>query len=565
MRIAMLTWESLHSIAVGGVAAHVSELAEAMAQAGEEVHVFTRSAPDQSPYEFIDGVHYHRCTYPPCDDFVDDVNAMCRAITQQVFETEDHIGPFDVVHAHDWLTANAMIWIKQARGRRSMLTIHSTEYARCGNSFPDGIARRIREQERAGTYWADRVIAVSTATKDEICWMYEVPNWKTAVLFNGVKRERFDTKDESRCAALREQYNIGKNEPTVLFCGRLAHQKGPDLMLEAMPDVLATRPNTKFIIAGDGDMRTRLEQRARELNIQHAVRVLGYRNGNELPQLFHLADAVCVPSRNEPFGIVVLEAWSASKPVVVTHVGGPAEYVDHEQTGLKVFPTVDSVAWGLKTMLNDLKRGNEMGQRGRLLVEANFGWDVTAQKTLCLYDPDRPYPETAVTESTTEAVAQIAEPKPEPVQTTGYALSEPAPVNGSNGHADSIEHALRTLVVDSVERLEDDWFNENELAEDGGSEARALRFVAEVTLRPMRQWRNGAANGHGPAPSNHRRIDVRRERRAADAVEHRHAPARHPEQTGTSKGRHATRRCAQSTHTASHKPAAPALAATDAE
>jgi glycosyltransferase involved in cell wall biosynthesis len=85
-----------------------------------------------------------------------------------------------------------MIWIKQARGHKCVFTIHSTEYGRCGNSFPGGRSVRIREQERAGTYWADKVITVSQVTKDEIVWMYEAPESKITVINNCVNWKRFD-------------------------------------------------------------------------------------------------------------------------------------------------------------------------------------------------------------------------------------------------------------------------------------------------------------------------------------------------------------------------------------
>ena len=133
MRIALLSWESLHSIAVGGVAAHASGLAAAAARKGHQVHVFARGSLDLKCHDRIDGVHYHRCVYPPDGDFLDDVNNMCRSIVDRVFEVEDLAGHFDIVHAHDWLAANAMIWIKQGRRRTCLLTVHSTEYARCGN------------------------------------------------------------------------------------------------------------------------------------------------------------------------------------------------------------------------------------------------------------------------------------------------------------------------------------------------------------------------------------------------------------------------------------------------
>ena len=93
MRIALLTWESLHSIAVGGVAVHVTELAAALERKGHEVHVFTRMrwAGDWQ-YVRIDGVHYHRVPYAGASDIVDDVNNMCRGFVSAVFATEDYMG-----------------------------------------------------------------------------------------------------------------------------------------------------------------------------------------------------------------------------------------------------------------------------------------------------------------------------------------------------------------------------------------------------------------------------------------------------------------------------------------
>jgi glycosyltransferase involved in cell wall biosynthesis len=388
MRVAMLSWESLHSVAVGGVAVHVSELAAALTRKGHRVHVFTRRMYGQRGHDCIDGVHYHRCAYLPHNDFVDDVNNMCRAFVDRVFEVEDFVGHFDVVHAHDWLSANAMIWIKQGRTHNCILTIHATEYARCGNTFPSGRSARIRDQERAGTYWADRIIAVSQATKDELVWMYEVPDWKTSVIHNGVRPKRFDiTTDPGED---KRRYQIAPLDPTVLFCGRLTWQKGPDLLVEAIPDILQTQPAAKFIFAGAGDMRAGLEARVRQLGIAHAVRFLGYQNGEDLIHLFKLADVVCIPSRNEPFGIVVLEAWSACKPVVVTQVGGPSEYVRHEVDGLKIEANPNSIAWGLGTIFSDFERARWMGRNGRKAVDESFTWDTIVEKTLAVYKEVRP-------------------------------------------------------------------------------------------------------------------------------------------------------------------------------
>jgi glycosyltransferase involved in cell wall biosynthesis len=428
MRIALLSWESLHSITVGGVASHVSELAAALERKGHETHIFTRMAPGQRYYERIDGVHYHRCPYPRHPDFVDDINNMCRAFVDQFFVVEDMVGRFDVVHAHDWLTANAMIWIKQGRGHRGILTIHATEYARCGNAFPNGRSQRIRDQERAGAYWADRVIAVSHATRSEIAWMYQVPDWKTDVVYNGVSPHRFDSSVDP--GEVKKQHGIGPLDPMVLFCGRLEWQKGPDLLVEAIPAVLRAQPAAKFVFVGEGGMRGQLEARVRQLGVAHAVRFLGFRGGVELQRLFKACETLCVPSRNEPFGIVVLEAWAARKPVVVTQNGGPNEYVTHEQDGLKIYPRPDSVAWGLTRLFSDFDHARRMGENGRRAVEERFTWDLIAEQTLTAYGVE-PAPaaaareEAAEVEMPREAAAPAAE-TPVPVEAATAAVASHA-------------------------------------------------------------------------------------------------------------------------------------------
>ncbi|MGD0458449.1 MAG: glycosyltransferase family 4 protein [Terriglobia bacterium] len=383
MRIAMLVWESLHSIPVGGVAAHVTELAAALERKGNEVHVFTRMGPGQSHYQLIHGVHYHRCPFQLHSDFVEEVNNMCRSFVHYVFATEDFIGPFDIIHAHDWLAANAMIWIKQGRGRKTVLTVHSTEYGRCGNCFYAGRCARVRYQERAGTYWADRVIAVSQSLRHEIMWMYQVPEWKVTPIYNGVNLHHFEGWLDP--GGVKARYGIGPMDPVVLFVGRMVHQKGPDLLMEAIPGLLRYYPSVKFIFAGDGELRRPLEHRARQLGVAHATRFLGFKNGHELPELYKTCDVLCVPSRNEPFGIVVLEAWSAGKPVVATVNGGPNEYVWHAVNGLKIHPNPNSVGWGLGTLFTNFEWARWMGRNGRMAVEAAFTWNRIADQTLHVY------------------------------------------------------------------------------------------------------------------------------------------------------------------------------------
>jgi glycosyltransferase involved in cell wall biosynthesis len=383
MRIALFSWESLHSIAVGGVAVHVTELAAALERRGHEVHVFTRLGPGQAAYSKEDGVHYHRCTFQLTPIFVDEVNNMCRSFVHHFFGVEDHVGRFDIVHAHDWLATNAVVWIKEGRGRKSVLTMHSTEYGRNGNRFFGGQSHRVQDHERHGTYCADRVITVSGQLKDEIRWLYQLPDEKVRVVYNGVNAKVFDYGIDA--GEVKRRYGIGPLEPMILFVGRMVVQKGPDILVRTMPSILRYYPHAKFVYAGDGHMRNEVQALANQLGAGHALRMLGDKRGRELHDLYKACDIVAVPSRNEPFGIVILEGWSAHKPVVSTKKGGPAEFVWHGVNGLHVDDTPDSVAWGLGTLLADHEKCRWMGRNGRAAVEAAFSWDTIAEQAEEVY------------------------------------------------------------------------------------------------------------------------------------------------------------------------------------
>ena len=132
----MFSWETLHSVAVGGVASHVTELAAALQRHGHHVHVFTRSGYGSGGVCEIEGVWYHHCPFNTHRGFFDETQEMCQSFVWHFFQEEDRFGHFDVIHAHDWLASSAMVRIKQARpDHRAVLTMHSTEYGRCGNHF----------------------------------------------------------------------------------------------------------------------------------------------------------------------------------------------------------------------------------------------------------------------------------------------------------------------------------------------------------------------------------------------------------------------------------------------
>lgn len=384
-RVAMLSWESMHSIPVGGLAAHVTELASALQRRGDDVHVFTRMGGGQPRYSCIGGVHYHRCPFDPNADFMTYVGRMGDAIFDRLRAAEDFYGqPFDIVHGHDWLAVPALGRVKRELGRPITFTMHSTEYGRCGNEMREGAARVIRDMEWYGTYMADRVICVSRTLAEEVQRIYTTPSDKVSVVYNGVDASRFDGAVDT--AAVRRSMGVGETDPLVLFVGRMTWQKGPDLLMGAIPEVRRHRGDAKFVFVSDGDMRSSLEGQAGEAGLHNAVRFTGTRGGADLVGLFKSADVVCVPSRNEPFGIVVLEAWSATRPVVVTCNGGPREFVRDQETGWVVEPNKQSLGWALGTALADTDNADRIGANGRQEAETRFSWDAIGEEMDSVYE-----------------------------------------------------------------------------------------------------------------------------------------------------------------------------------
>ncbi len=370
LKIAFFSWESLHSVKVGGLAPATTHLAEVLAQ-NHEVHFFTRGDGDDRE---IDNVHYHYCR-PSGDNIVDyckDMSIRC------VGNFQKHDRPaFDILHFHDWHFVEAMHLLQD---RNTVFSFHSTEYGRNGSNFGDWWEfGEISGKEWYGAYIAKTITTVSNHTKTELMWLYNVPDGKVTVVPNGIYPDRY--RREVDAGAVKKEYGIHPLAPLVLFVGRLTYQKGPDLLLAAIPEILPRRWDVQFMVAGTGQMHEHL------LGMAHGlpVRFLGYVPDDEHLRLLNAADVVAIPSRNEPFGLVLLEAWSAGRCVVATDVGGLAENIENLVDGVKVPVRPDSIAWGIEYVLQDPVTVQSLGRAGKAKVESQFDWKIVAARMEDVY------------------------------------------------------------------------------------------------------------------------------------------------------------------------------------
>ena len=383
MRIAMLSWESLYSIKVGGVAPHVSEISEALARRGHEVHIFTRRGDFES-YDKINGVHYQRADVDGSGDVLTQMNRMCDALYDRFGAVQNLFGKFDIVHGHDWHPVPALTRIKEHFGLPFLLTMHSSEWGRNGNHFGHGISQEVSHREWLGCYEASKVIVTTRRMQDELMWIYSLPGDKISIIPNGIIMGKM--RKGLDAGRVKEKYAIHPLAPMVLFCGRMSIQKGPDLLVEAVPRILRNRSDARFVFMGEGGMRQDCERRARELGIADACRFLGYTSSAEKEELVNACDLMCVPSRNEPFGVVVLEAWDACKPVVATEA---VSIINNFEDGLLAYIQPESIAWCINRLLANPEEMMKLARAGCSRIDAEFSWDRIAKRTEDVYEMAR--------------------------------------------------------------------------------------------------------------------------------------------------------------------------------
>jgi len=236
----------------------------------------------------------------------------------------------------------------------------------------------IRALNRAAIDRARKLIVISDALAEFAVRVEHVPRAKVVRVHYGLDPETYLARAGS--GALRREMGWDESIPVAAFVGRLTKQKGVDTLLAAWPKVVACCPDARLIIAGDGELRAKLErktsrlQRAPTLSARltfRSVRFLGWRS--DVPSLMTDIDVLVVPSLWEGFGMVTLEAMAARKPVVASRAGALPEIVADGETGLLV-PPADSgrLAEALVAVLSDPARARLMGERGRARLQAEF-------------------------------------------------------------------------------------------------------------------------------------------------------------------------------------------------
>lgn len=284
----------------------------------------------------------------------------------------------DVFHAH---TANAhslgffvMRWPALPKEKRPAFIVHRRV------DFPPGNdpLTRMRYTSEPCLF-----LCVSTAVQD-VLHRHGVPAGRLRVVRSCVDPSRIDRHEHEDRLLLREELGIPGEAGLIGAVGALVPHKGHRHLLAAMPRILASLPEARFILFGDGPLEAELRRASWEQGLQSRVSFAGFRP--DVARFLHCLDVFVQPSVEEGLGTSILDAMAARLPVVATRAGGIPEIVQHGETGWLVPPeSPTELAGAIISLLEDPRRRIQFGEAGRARVIGEFGIDTLRDHVLDAY------------------------------------------------------------------------------------------------------------------------------------------------------------------------------------
>jgi glycogen(starch) synthase len=353
----------------GGVEELVRQLVHEQSANGDTPIVFTMRWPKDLPAaEDIEGIPVRRYIYR-FPEGRPSRRAYARVTTPFVvaaIASELRRSKVELVHIQ---CVSSGAWFVNRAARRVGIPVVATLQGELTMDATQVYERspRLRSTLRELLRTADAVTGCSGQT------LAEAEQWadidlgdRGSVVFNGV-----------RVADFRSVAPFDWPRPYVFGIGRLVHQKGFDVLLDAFARLVVEVPtDLDLILAGDGVERSALESRAASLGLGERVRFLGATDRDRTVALFRGCEVFVLPSRHEPFGIVNLEAMASARPVVASAVGGVPEFITDGETGLLV-PAEDSAALcdALRRIVTDPSLAQGLATRARLRAD-EFDWSA---------------------------------------------------------------------------------------------------------------------------------------------------------------------------------------------
>ncbi len=377
----------------GGLNVYVSELARRLGARGVGVDMFTRRSDPDTPEVTDAGENVRVVQVPagPAEPVAkEELPALVGDFASWVCR---HAADVDLVHSHYWLSGMAGMRIAAERQLPLVHTMHTiarvkNESRAAGQAAEPGV----RERGEAAVVGDARVLTANTPDeRSELITYYRARPEQIQIVPPGVDLATFHPCDRS---AARSRHRLDPQSKVMVFVGRLQPLKAPDVLIEAVADLIERRPawrdTLRLVIAGSPSGPERgwadgLSELIAKHRLTDQVQLRPHAPRDELFRWYCAADLVAVPSYNESFGLVALEAQACGRPVVATNVGGLRHAVRDRQTGVLV-DGHDPADWAdaCAPILADPELAADYG-RAAAIHASQFSWDNTAAATLACY------------------------------------------------------------------------------------------------------------------------------------------------------------------------------------
>ncbi len=350
----------------------VGHTAAALAKRGNVVHLFAR-------YPFTvaatAGVRVHAVGASDAPDIVGQVNAYTSQATNAFLQQFPHGVNGVTLMGYEWSSIPALSLLRGISNARTVLSLHSLERQR--SDMTSALSKAIEEIELTGLREAGALWLHDGATAEVAkYWVPECAGRITSARAPFPAQHFTGVTDPG---AIKGRYQVGPLDPTIVFVGDQSERYGPDLLIKAMPAVLKNHPQARLVLVGFGDMFWPLKVYIRYLLLEHAVRMPGNVEGQELAELVQAADVIALPSRESTPWWPILAGWAAGRPVVASHEAAPA-LLEHDRDSVRIYASPSSVVWGIERILFDPDFARRIGTAGRTKLEERFGWNAVAQQ-----------------------------------------------------------------------------------------------------------------------------------------------------------------------------------------
>ncbi len=380
----------------GGMNVYVLELSRRLAASGIEVDVFTRATSSASPplVTPVDGVQVRHVAAGPFEGLgKSDLPGQLCTFAREVLRAEalQPQGHYDIVHSHYWLSGQVGAL---ARDRWGVPLVHSMHtMARVKNlglaagDAPEPPAREIGEQQVVAA--SDLLIANTDLEARQLHELYGADPAKIEVIHPGVDLDVFRPVPDARV-----MLGLAQDAHVLLFAGRLQALKAPDVLIRAVAVLVQDNPQlrSRLVVpivggpSGSGlDHPDSLSRLSDELGLGDMVRFVPPVSQSELAVWLSAATVVAVPSHNESFGLVAVEAQACGVPVVAAAVGGLPTVVADGTSGL-IVQGHDPRDWAraLDRVLHEHGLRDKLAA-GALAQASRFAWEATAERTRAAY------------------------------------------------------------------------------------------------------------------------------------------------------------------------------------